>query len=200
MVKDVKAPVVIRSEKNGDTVVIKRSEESAPDGKKEIREEVKVRVVRAGDTPGTRAEAHAVSNVNGHNMGNAISESMRLGPVGKTFQDAKWSPKTTTTEQGTWDFEGVRAEGKRRSYTFPAGEIGNKNPITVTSETWISPGLQVTVYSKQSDPCSGDSIYRLANVKRTEQPLSLFIVPADYTLRDGMNIGSRAPKAEPSSK
>ena len=199
MARDGKAPVVIRSD-NGDTVVVKRSEETAPDGKKEIREEVKVRVVRAGDTPGTRAETHAFSHANGHTMGNAISESMRLGPLGTSFQDSKWASKTTTAELGTRDFDGIRAEGKRRSYTIPAGEIGNKNPITVTSETWISPDLQVTVYSKQSDPRTGDSIYRLANVKRSEQPLSLFIVPAEYTLRDVVNIRSRAPKAEPSSK
>ena len=199
MARDGKAPVVIRSD-NGDTVVVKRSEETAPDGKKEIREEVKVRVVRAGDTPGTRAETHALSPTNGHAMGNAIAESMRLGPLGTSFQDSKWASKTTTAELGTRDFDGIRAEGKRRSYTIPAGEIGNKNPITVTSETWISPDLQVTVYSKQSDPRTGDSIYRLANVKRSEQPLSLFIVPAEYTLRDVVNIRSRAPKAEPSSK
>lgn len=77
---------------------------------------------------------------------------------------------------------------------------GDKNPLTVTSEKWISPELQVTVYSKQSDPRSGDSIYRLANVKRTDQPLSLFSVPADYATRDGHNIGTPAPKAGPPIK
>ena len=125
---------------------------------------------------------------------------MRFGPIGMSFQDSKWSSKSTSTELGMRDFDGVRAEGKQRSYTIPAGEIGNKNPITVTSETWYSPELQVTVYSKQSDPRSGDSIYRLANVKRTEQPLSLFSVPADYATRDGHNIGTPTPKAGPPIK
>ena len=200
MVREAKNPVTIRSEKNGDTVVVKRSEESTTDGKKEVREEVKVRVIRAGDTPRGQTAAHAFSFSNGQNLGHAIGESMRFGPIGMSFQDSKWSSKSTSAELGTRDFDGVRAEGKQRSYTIPAGEIGNKNPITVTSETWYSPELQVTVYSKQSDPRSGDSIYRLANVKRTEQPLSLFSVPADYATRDGHNIGTPAPKAGPPIK
>lgn len=200
MVKEAKNLVTIQSEKNGGTVVVKRSEESTTDGKKEIREEVKVRVIRANDTPRGQTEAHAFSFSSGQNLGHAIGESMRFGPIGMSFQDSKWSSKSTSAELGTRDFDGVGAEGKQRSYTIPAGEIGNKNPITVTSETWYSPELQVTVYSKQSDPRSGDSIYRLANVKRTEQPLSLFRVPADYATRDGLNIGAPAPKAEPPIK
>ena len=190
MAKDTRTPVTVRSEQNGDTVVVKRSEESNADGKKEIREEVKVRVVRVGDPTGHHAEASAYRVGAGESIAHAISETVRHGPIGMSFQDSKWSSKSNITELGARDFEGVRAEGKQRSYTIPAGEIGNKNPITVTSETWYSPELQVTVYSKQSDPRSGDSIYRLANVKRTEQPLSLFSVPADYTVRDSLNIGA----------
>ena len=42
---------------------------------------------------------------------------------------------------------GIRGGGKRRSYTIPAGEISNKNPVTVATDTWISQELQVTVKS-----------------------------------------------------
>ena len=195
MAKNSKLPVTIQSENNGDTVVVKRVEDSGGEGRKEIREEVKVRVVRSGNSSDTKGEVRVISSAHdGTNIGNAISESMRAGPIGMSFQDGKWSSKTTMTELGTRDFDGVRAEGKRRSYTIPAGEIGNKNPITVTSETWFSPDLQATVYSKQSDPRSGDSIYRLANVLRVEQPLSLFSVPADYTVRDGLHMDASALK------
>ncbi len=78
----------------------------------------------------------------------------------------------------------VRPGGKGAGYSIQPGEIGNKNPITVTTETWYSPGLKVTVYSKRSDPRVGDTIYRLANIKRNEQPIALFSVPTDYTVKE----------------
>ena len=43
--------------------------------------------------------------------------------------------------------------------------------------------LQVTVYTKHSDPRSGDLVFRLENVKREEPAAALFAVPADYTVR-----------------
>jgi hypothetical protein len=107
-----------------------------------------------------------------------------VGAITTSIQDRTWSSKATTRELGSRDIDGVRAEGKMRSYTIPAGEIGNKNAITVTTETWISPDLQITVYSKHSDPRTGDIIYRLANVKRSEPSLSLFTMPDGYTLRE----------------
>jgi hypothetical protein len=54
----------------------------------------------------------------------------------------------------------------------------------VSDESWYAPELQVTVYSKHSDPRSGERVYRLANLKREEPAASLFAVPADYTVKD----------------
>jgi hypothetical protein len=51
----------------------------------------------------------------------------------------------------------------------------------VTTETWYSPELQVTVYSRTSDPRYGETIYRLANIKRGEPAAELFKVPDDYS-------------------
>ena len=105
--------------------------------------------------------------------------------------DGKWSAKAVTRELGGRDFSGVRAEGSQRSYTIPAGEIGNRAPIEVSSETWYSPELQVTVYHKRSDPRSGDVVYRLDKLKRGEPPAALFSVPSDYTVRDPLKVSSR---------
>lgn len=105
--------------------------------------------------------------------------------------DGKWSAKAVTRELGGRDFSGVRAEGNQRSYTIPAGEIGNRAPIEVSSETWYSPELQVTVYHKRSDPRSGDVVYRLDKLKRGEPPAALFSVPSDYTVRDPLKVSSR---------
>ncbi|MDY0964621.1 hypothetical protein [Massilia sp. CFBP9026] len=104
--------------------------------------------------------------------------------------DGKWSAKAVTRELDGRDFSGVRAEGNQRSYTIPAGEIGNRAPIEVSSETWYSPELQVTVYHKRSDPRSGDVVYRLDKLKRGEPPAALFSVPSDYTVRDPLKVSS----------
>jgi len=96
--------------------------------------------------------------------------------------------KGVTTSLGTKDFDGVKAEGKSTTWTIPAGEIGNRNAITVMRETWYSPELQVTVYTRHSDPRTGESVYRLASIRRGEPSPELFKVPDDYKMR------SRAPK------
>ena len=91
--------------------------------------------------------------------------------------------KGTTTSLGTKTFDGVRAEGKQTTWTIPQGKIGNRAPINVTSESWYSPELQVTVYTRYNDPRTGESIYRLAAIKRAEPSADLFKVPADYRLK-----------------
>jgi hypothetical protein len=118
-------------------------------------------------------------------------ELARVAPlVATAFNDVKWAQKPATKDMGTKDFDGVKAEGKMRSYEIPAGEVGNKNAITVSNESWFSPDLQITVYSKQSDPRSGDRIYRLAGLKRDEPAAALFTVPSDYAVKE-MNTHTR---------
>lgn len=178
--KDARA-VIVEHPGPGQEIIVKRVEMPPADGKKEIREEIKVNVVRAG-SPGS-ANVQTFSFSDGE-IGRAVGESMRMGPIGMSFQDGKWSAKSTTTPLGSKDIEGVRVEGKSVSYTIPAGEIGNRNPITVTTESWYSPDLQATVYSKSSDPRVGETIYRLANIKRGEQPASLFAVPEGFSVKE----------------
>ena len=200
MAKDGKAHIIERGNP-GEEIIVKRVESPATDGKKEIREEVKVRVARpsggtaaAGAEVGTGAQVHTFKFSDGETIGNALSESMRHGPIGMSFQDLKWSGKSTTNALGFKDFDGVRAEGKSVSYNIPAGEIGNKNPIVVSTETWTSPDLQVVVYSKHSDPRVGETIYRLANLKRSEPPVGMFTVPDGYALKEmpGLSLGANA--------
>ena len=154
------------------------------------REEVRVQVVRAGDdksipmppippmppTPGTPALAPLPPMPPMPGVQTMRFETAKLG-------------KGATTSLGMKDFDGVKAEGKSTVWTIAAGEIGNKNPINVTSETWYSPDLQVTVYSRYNDPRTGETVYRLANIRRGEPAPDLFKVPEDYKRR------GRAPRA-----
>ena len=84
--------------------------------------------------------------------------------------------------------EGIEAEGTRVTVTIAAGEIGNDNPINIVSESWYSPDLQAVVMSRHSDPRSGETVYKLTNINRSEPEHALFEVPADYTIKEDRNL------------
>jgi hypothetical protein len=85
---------------------------------------------------------------------------------------------------GTQTIEGVEATGTQSIMTIPAGAIGNEQAIKIVSEQWYSTALQVVVLSKRSDPRTGEMIYRLTQLDRSEPAAALFQVPADYTIKD----------------
>jgi hypothetical protein len=89
---------------------------------------------------------------------------------------------------GTQSFDGVTAEGTRTVATIPAGDIGNERPIEMISEQWYSKDLQMTVMSRHSDPRTGETTYRVTNIRRGEPDPSLFQVPADYTVTAPMEV------------
>ena len=109
----------------------------------------------------------------------AGGEGMVVQWQGGRKKDAK------TESLGKQVIEGVEAEGTRTTFTIPAGEIGNERAIEMVSERWYSPELQVVVMTRHSDPRMGETTYRLTNINRSEQPKSLFEVPADYTIQEG---------------
>src|SRR6516164_2194219 len=86
---------------------------------------------------------------------------------------------------GTQTIDGISAQGTRYTRTIPAGQIGNANPITITTEQWYSPELQVVVRSVRSDPRFGQTTYNLTQIQRSEPAASLFAVPTDYTVKQG---------------
>ncbi len=90
--------------------------------------------------------------------------------------------ETKTESLGTRDFDGVEAEGNRTTTTMPVGMIGNERPIEIVYEHWYSKDLQLTVYSKHSDPRFGEQTYRLANINRNEPDPAVFAVPGDYKI------------------
>jgi len=80
--------------------------------------------------------------------------------------------------------EGVGVAGRRLRTTIAAGAIGNEWPLTITSEEWTSPELQILVLTDRKDPRLGDSTYRLLHISREEPAASLFQVPSDYTIKE----------------
>ena len=137
-----------------------RDEHRGPDAEGRSVSVDVVRVIEPGGDPGETADAIA-----------AIPPvPLAASPPGQGV----------TTVIGSKDFDRVRADGSRTTWTIPAGKIGNEKPIEVTSERWYAPDLLLVVSSRYFDPRRGETTYRLTNLKRAEPDASLFKVPADY--------------------
>lgn len=95
------------------------------------------------------------------------------------------SVQRTTESLGVQMIGGIEANGTRTTMVIPAGQIGNEKPITVVSERWYSPELQVDVMTRREDPRFGTTTYQLTDIKRAEPPASLFQVPSGYTVEEG---------------
>jgi len=107
------------------------------------------------------------------------------GPAAGARTFRKRLPEPVIEPLGTQTLDGLEVEGTRTRITIPAGEIGNEKPIEMLSERWYSAELHAVVMSTHNDPRTGDSVYRLTNINRSEPDHALFEVPADYTIKEG---------------
>ena len=95
---------------------------------------------------------------------------------------------------GRQTIEGLPADGTRTTFTIPSGRVGNEQPLLVVTETWYSQDLQAVVLAKRSDPRSGETVTRLANISRSEPARALFEIPGDFKVTEGprrMLLGSQ---------
>lgn len=92
--------------------------------------------------------------------------------------------ESRTESLGIQKIDGIDAEGTRTVNTIPAGALGNERPIDIISERWFSPELQIVVLTRHSDPRTGESVYRLENINRSEPHADLFRVPSDYSVTE----------------
>jgi hypothetical protein len=98
------------------------------------------------------------------------------------------------TSLGSREFDGVKANGERTTWTIEAGKYGNEKPIVITSEKWVAPELMLTVYARDFDPRSGETVYKLTHLKRGEPEGALFKVPADFKVRESKRSGWHMPR------
>lgn len=103
---------------------------------------------------------------------------------GKDWAGHPGNANVTKESLGSQTINGVVAEGTRYTRTIPAGHMGNDKPVTIVSEEWYSPDLQIIVQSKRSDPFAGESTYTVTNIQRSAPAATLFTVPSDYTVKD----------------
>lgn len=92
------------------------------------------------------------------------------------------SDAAKTESLGAKNLEGVSVEGTRTTIEIPAGKLGNDKSLQVVTERWYSSELQTIVMTRHLDPLSGEQIFRLTNIRRTEPARELFDVPSDYRI------------------
>jgi len=119
----------------------------------------------------------------------AIVSSTSDGPVSST----KKFSKPVREDLGTREIEGFTAHGTRTTRTVEAGQVGNEQPMVITSESWTSPELNHALLTENDDPQSGHRTVKLQNIDRTEPDPSLFQIPPDYTVKDETTSSTSAP-------
>ena len=83
--------------------------------------------------------------------------------------------------------EGIEASGRRITTRIPRGRAGNSDPVEAVEERWESLDLRLLLYTTFAffAPGVGSNLtYSLSNVRRTEPPPDLFVVPPDYVLEE----------------
>ena len=93
-------------------------------------------------------------------------------------------PEVKDEDLGQQMIEGVMAQGRRITQSWPAGSEGNDRPFETVSEMWFSPELKETLLNKSLDPRSGEFTTKLINISRSEPAPELFTPPPDYSVVD----------------
>ena len=138
---------------------------------------------RAATVAGLQSSARSGGSGSGSGSGSGAGRGGGGGGASPTRKRGEALDSNRTEEKLTdKTIEGVTATGVRRITTIPSGAIGNEQPIRVVSEEWTSPELQVLLLTDLNDPRSGRSTYRLFSISRSNPDLSLFQVPAGYTI------------------
>ena len=78
---------------------------------------------------------------------------------------------------------GFIAQGTRSSYTVPAGQDHNDQPIVVVHESWYCPELKIMILETNDDPRSGTTRNELIDIVRGEPDATQYRPPADYVIR-----------------
>lgn len=94
---------------------------------------------------------------------------------------------------GRQQIAGVEADGRRLKFKIPAGALGNDSEVESTHEIWIARDLRMLVKSSTRNPVIGEHNLRLSSLTRAEQPIGLFEVPSDYTIREMGTVRTDMP-------
>jgi hypothetical protein len=80
--------------------------------------------------------------------------------------------------------QGVMAQGRLVTATWPVGARGNDRPLVATAEIWRSTDLKVTVLTKTSKPLVGEQVNQLSELTTNAPDPALLQPPSDYQVVD----------------
>jgi len=100
------------------------------------------------------------------------------------YEDTMSAAGTVIEKLGTKTLGAVSADGTRTSYTVPAGQDHNNQPIVVVHERWYCEELRVVILETNDDPRSGTSTDELVDILRSEPDVTKYLPPADYIVHD----------------
>lgn len=148
-----------------------------------ISDPVQQRIVTLN--PGDNTARVIDLSVTGKQPAAGTSTTPQQTPLAAHAQPASQpTPSVKTEDVGEKEIDGIMVKGTRTTITTPAGAIGNEREIVATSETWVSPELDVVVLTTSSDPQYGTTTHKLQNIQRGDPDPALFQVPADYTVQN----------------
>jgi hypothetical protein len=108
------------------------------------------------------------------------------------------NPNVNNQSLGSKTLEGLLVEGTQVTRTIPAGQMGNAQPIQITTDRWYSPDLSINVRTETTDPLRGNTITAVTKISRDEPASTLFQIPSDYTVVSAGPRGKRfAPPPQP---
>jgi len=159
-----------------------RLEETRPAGSKNTRQ-----IVRITDPVAGVAYVLNPAKKTAQKFTLPPSRPGRIGQAPRTGSN----PNVNDQSLGSKNLEGLLVEGTQITRTIPAGQMGNSEPIQVSTTRWYSPDLSLSVRTETTDPLRGNTTTALTNISRSEPASTLFQVPSDYT------IVSAGPKVRP---
>ena len=167
---------------NGEMIYEKRVK--GPNGEETVVRKVGEEAKAEADKLKLDAEAHRREGADAVTDQHTVKLAMEAMVHAATASSAD-SKNAKVDQLGKKAIEGVECTGTRTTFTMAAGSIGNERPIDTVSETWTSTELQTAMQTRRSDPRTGETSFKLTNVRRGEPLRSLFEVPADYKIEEG---------------
>jgi hypothetical protein len=126
---------------------------------------------------------------------NGSCGGINLAPPAQTTEERRVKP--TMEDLGKQTFQGIEARGHRTTTSYPAGSIGNSEPLVRTYEVWFTstPGLSgINVRQVNDDPQSGKTTRELVKFTQGEPDTAMFQAPEGYeTLTQETHAEVRCP-------
>jgi hypothetical protein len=134
-----------------------------------------------GGTGSSGAAGTGAGTAGGFVLGSSTTFSVQGGGASGAVASSHSAPVRPLREDlGTDSIMGVEVRGNRTTFTTPAGQIGNSEPLVRISETWMAPSLGIALRQVSDDPQSGKMTRELVGIYLNEPDPSTFQPPEGY--------------------